>query len=235
MGPQRDPITGRFIQKSNMSTDPDNETPSPEDSYDTNHPTPPATAPRVVQQAEQTTPTPVATTSHNEMADSESGTGSSGGAPSGGPLSDLDKRLRLAEIEQELLRMKLCLAEINQGNMNSNPVQGSIQIAYDKVADFRNEIMAKNIKTTFKLDGSSNYDSWRDEALTQALSIEAKGILKYKQLTCPDTITNDDDKRIWEIKQKAVFDMLLTGLKPEIRKTIKSQEIIEILLRSGKQ
>jgi hypothetical protein len=74
----------------------------------------------------------------------------------------------------------------------------------------------------FYHEDASNYNSWRDEALTQALVIEAKSILKNKKLVCPDGM-NNDDVQIWEIKRKVLFDILLTALKPAIRQVIKGR------------
>src|SRR5215471_3446979 len=220
MGPKRDPRTGRFIRTGSTDIGEDSSSSSFEEPIQT----PPATVQRIVSQVEPNTPTPAPTTTRipHIMADSDGGVGASGGQQ-----ADLAMKLRLAELEKdtelarrENLRMQLRLAELNQANPNSNttpnPSQTSIQIVHDKVADFRKEVTAKNLKMTFKLEGSSNYDNWRDEALTQALAIKAKDILKNKELTCPDDLM-DNDRRIWEIKQEAIFDMLLAGLKPAIR------------------
>ena len=96
-----------------------------------------------------------------------------------------------------------------------------VQMKWDKIQDFKKKITIKNSKLTFKLERSSNYDTWRNEALAQALAIEAKSILKNKKLICPDEMT-DDDAQIWEIKRKVSFNMLLTALKSAIQQVIKS-------------
>src|SRR5205809_2424301 len=95
---------------------------------------------------------------------------------------DLTMRLRIiemekqkAEVERENLHMQLELLQLNRDS--PAPIQNPIQLVHDKVADFKKEVTTKNLKLAFKLDGSSNYDSWRDEALTQALAIKAKSIL----------------------------------------------------------
>ena len=161
----------------------------------------------------QTTPTP-ATRMATPSEESASGD------------EDLTMRLRIAEmekqkaeIERENLRMQLGLLQLNRDSLAS--IQNPIQLIHDKIADFKKEVTTKNLKLAFKLDESSNYDSWRDEALTQALAIKAKSILKNKKTTCPETITANDNKKIWKIKSEAIFDMLLDGLKSSICQVIK--------------
>ena len=75
------------------------------------------------------------------------------------------------------------------------------------MARFEREVASKSLTITFKLEDSTNYDAWRDEALTQALAIKAKDILQKLELTCPDSITDPEDKKIWEIKNKTMFDI----------------------------
>ena len=135
--------------------------------------------------------------------------------------------------KEKLYTLQLQIAEINKkaalaASQNSNPNSNSnaifIQLIQkeNKIADFKKKITIKNSKLIFKLKRSSNYDTWRNEALAQALAIEVKSILKNKKLICPDEIT-DDDAQIWEIKRKVSFNMLLIALKPAIQQVIKSQ------------
>src|SRR2546423_153757 len=42
-------------------------------------------------------------------------------------------------------------------------------------------------------------------------------------MACPAGITDDDERKIWEVKSEALFDMLLAGAKPAIRQTIKAK------------
>ena len=104
-----------------------------------------------------------------------------------------------------------------------NPAAIQITQRENKVADFKKEVVAKNLKTSFKLEGSNNYEAWRDEALTQALAIKAKHILINKEIACPADITDDDEQKIWEVKSEAIFDLLLAGIKPAIRQTNKAR------------
>jgi hypothetical protein len=106
---------------------------------------------------------------------------------------------------------------------NTTPAAIQITQCEDKVASFKKEVASKNLKTSFKLEGSSNYESWRDEALTQALAIKAKHILINKEMACPTGITDNDERKIWEIKSEALFDILLADVKPTIRQTIKAR------------
>jgi hypothetical protein len=36
-------------------------------------------------------------------------------------------------------------------------------------------------------------------------------------------ITDDDERKIWEVKSEVIFDLLLAGTKPAIRQTIKAR------------
>src|SRR5579859_3097982 len=128
---------------------------------------------------------------------------------------------RARQHELKMAELQLKIAQANAGNTPTAPFQ-MIQ-REDKVASFKKEVAAKNLRTSFKLEGLTNYESWRDEALTQALAIEAKHVLINKEITCPADITDDDEKKIWEIKSKSLFDMLLNGVKPTIRHTIKAR------------
>jgi hypothetical protein len=93
----------------------------------------------------------------------------------------------------------------------------------DKVTSFRKEVTTKSLKISFKLEGLINYKSWRNKALTQALIIKAKYILINKEIACPAGITDDDKRKIWEIKSESLFDILLNGIKPTTRHTIKAR------------
>src|SRR5438552_3213711 len=42
-------------------------------------------------------------------------------------------------------------------------------------------------------------------------------------MACPAGVTDDDEKKIWEVKSEALFDMHLAGVKPAIRQTIKAR------------
>jgi hypothetical protein len=42
-------------------------------------------------------------------------------------------------------------------------------------------------------------------------------------MACPIGITDDDKRKIWEIKSESLFDILLNGIKPTIRYTIKAR------------
>jgi hypothetical protein len=134
-------------------------------------------------------------------------------------------QIRQLEMQHELEIAKLQL-QIEQAKANAgNTTPAAIQITQkeDKVAAFKKEVASKNLRTSFKLEGPSNYEPWRDEALTQALAIKAKHILINREMTCPTGITDDDERKIWEIKSESLFDMLLNGVKPTIRHTIKAR------------
>jgi hypothetical protein len=42
-------------------------------------------------------------------------------------------------------------------------------------------------------------------------------------MACPAGITDDDERKIWEVKSEALFDMLLAGVKLAIRQIIKAR------------
>src|SRR2546421_12888781 len=58
----------------------------------------------------------------------------------------------------------------------------------DKVDTFHKYIASRAPKLIFKLKDQSNYNNWRDEALTQAHFIEAKMILKDRQRSSPTNL-----------------------------------------------
>ena len=101
----------------------------------------------------------------------------------------------------------------------------SIQIVHkeNKIANFWKEIFNRNSKLIFKLEKFNNYKSWRDEALTQALEIKTKSILKNIKINSSDSLISDNDKLIWKIKNKALFNMLLSIFKFIIRQIIKNR------------
>ena len=80
---------------------------------------------------------------------------------------------------------------------------------------------SKNPRLTFKLEGPQNYNAWQEEAFAKTLTIRAKHILSNKKLTCPADLIDDDDRRIWQVKSKAVFDILFTMINITICHTIK--------------
>jgi hypothetical protein len=134
-------------------------------------------------------------------------------------------QLRQLEMQHELemAKLQLQMAQANAANSNLNPAAIQITQRENKVADFKKEVVSKNLKTSFKLEGSNNYEAWRDEALTQALNIKAKHILNNKETICPENITDNDERGIWEVKNETIFDLLLAGTKPAIRQTIKAR------------
>jgi Reverse transcriptase (RNA-dependent DNA polymerase) len=147
---------------------------------------------------------------------------------------DEEDRDRLSEIElqqqenerarQHELEMAKLQLQIEQAKAaNSTPAAIQITQRENRVAGFKKEVTSKNLKMSFKLEGSNNYESWRDEALTQALAIKAKHTLINKETTCPADITDDDERKIWEVKSETIFDILLAGLKPAIRQIVKGR------------
>jgi hypothetical protein len=134
-----------------------------------------------------------------------------------------EAKIRAMQHELEMAKLQLQIEQAKAGN--TTPAAINITQREDKVASFKKEVVAKSLKTSFKLEGSTNYESWRDEALTQALAIKAKHILINKEVDCPATITDDDEKKIWEVKSEMLFDILLAGVKPAIRQTIKARII----------
>jgi hypothetical protein len=71
---------------------------------------------------------------------------------------------RARQHEIQMAQLQLQIAQANAGN--AMPAAMSITQREDKVGSFKKEVAANALKTSFKLEGSSNYESWRDEALT---------------------------------------------------------------------
>ena len=130
-------------------------------------------------------------------------------------LRQKELEVKLMELEIEKLKLQM---ELSAGG---SPILGMDSTHIHAIRDFKKEIAAKNPRLSFKLDGP-NYDSWRDEALTQALSIKAKSILTNRETACPPDLKGND-ATIWGIKSEAVFDMMFSSLKSSIRQTIKGR------------
>jgi len=133
---------------------------------------------------------------------------------------------RMMELKVELMRLeaqKLAFAErgvpFQSSTSTSNEPPAPIY-RRDKVDTFHKYVASRAPKLAFKLEGQSNYNNWQNEALTQAHFIEVKTILKNRQRS-PPTNLFDDDLEVWHLKNTAVYDMLMTGLKPDIRQNIK--------------
>jgi small-conductance mechanosensitive channel len=109
---------------------------------------------------------------------------------------------RARQHELEMARLQLQIAQVNAAIPGPNPAAIQITTREDKVADFKKEVASKNLKLAFKLDGSSNYDAWRDEALTQALAIKAKHILTSKEMSCPETSTTTKRRKFGRSRTK---------------------------------
>jgi hypothetical protein len=137
--------------------------------------------------------------------------------------NEANERAMQHELEMARLQLQIEQTKAKAGTGIMTPAAFNITQKEDKVASFKKEVVAKGLRTSFRLEGSSNYESWRDEALTQALAIKAKHILINGERVCPATITDDDEKKIWEVKSEALFDMLLAGTKPTIRQNIKAK------------
>ena len=119
--------------------------------------------------------------------------------------ADVDPAVALEqqrELERKMAEIQLQIAEARARVPSAD--LSSIQVVQkeNKVADFRKGIATRNPKLTFKLEGSNNYELWRDEALTQTLAIKAKSILKNNENNPPGDFVTDDDRMIWEIKKR---------------------------------
>lgn len=139
-------------------------------------------------------------------------TGSSNTGADEAPSSNLTEReqfqLRMREMELEIARLKA-----GMGVQQIQPPPRS------KLAEFKKEVLSRSPHASFKLD-SINYEEWSDEILSVALTIEAKGILKNRQITCPD---DEEDKEIWDFKSKTLFDVIFAALEPSIKRNIKNR------------
>src|SRR6266487_4061453 len=130
---------------------------------------------------------------------------------------------KMMELKVELMRLeaqKLAFAERGVSFQSTSNEPPAPVYRRDKVDTFHKYVASRAPKLTFKLEGQSNYNNWRDEALTQAHSIEAKAILKDRQRSPPTNLFNND-LEVWHLKNTAVYDMLMTGLKSDIRQNIK--------------
>ena len=136
----------------------------------------------------------------------ESSSASEGGSSNHDPMKAA--RLRIIELEHQLDLVRM---------LASNSQQMRIWLIHDKVAEFKQELAFKSLMIIFKLEESSNYNIWQDEALTQTLVIKAKNILWNFEKTCSESIMNSEDRWIWKIKNETLFDILLDKLKSMIR------------------
>jgi hypothetical protein len=59
--------------------------------------------------------------------------------------------------ELEMAKLQLQIAQANAVNSNLNPAAIQITQRENKVADFKKKVVSKNLKTSFKLEGSNNY------------------------------------------------------------------------------
>ena len=116
--------------------------------------------------------------------------------------------------------MQLQITEVKTKTSSTN--LNSIQIIYkeNKIADFWKKIVIWNLRLTFKFKEFNNYKSWWDEVLMQALIIETKSILKNNEINTSDNLVNED-RLIWQIKNKILFNMLLSALKSTVHQIIK--------------
>ena len=71
--------------------------------------------------------------------------------------------------------------------------------------------------------GHSNYKSWKNKVLIQALEIKTKSILKNIKISSSDNLISNNDKLIWKIKNKTLFNMLLSALKSTVKQIIKNR------------
>src|SRR6266496_3919924 len=132
----------------------------------------------------------------------------------------MEMKLEMMKIEAQKLECQERLAERGLPIQPASNEPPPPIYRRDKVDIFHKYVAFRASKLAFKLEGQSNYNNWRDEALTQAHFIEAKAILKDRQ-RLPPTNLFDDDLEVWHLKNTAVYDMLMTGLKPDIRQNIK--------------
>ncbi len=88
------------------------------------------------------------------------------------------------------------------------------------VHNFKKKIITKNSKLLFKFN-NINYNFWCDKVLIQILSIKIKNIFNNRKTECSDL--TDNNIKIWEIKNKTVFNMLFSSFKFFIYQIIKNQ------------
>ena len=131
-------------------------------------------------------------------------------------------KLRVQQLQLELQAQRLAasLNSISDSFQSSTLLVQFIQFD-NRINNYRKEVTFKNSRLTFKLEETQNYDVWQEEVFVKTLTIHTKHILKNKKLICPADLIEDDDKRIWQVKSKAVFDILFTMINISIHHTIK--------------
>jgi hypothetical protein len=82
---------------------------------------------------------------------------------------------RARQHELEMARLQLQIEQAKAAN--TMPAAINITLHEDEIAIFKKEVAAKGLKAFFKLEGSTNYESWRDKAFTQVLAIKARHTL----------------------------------------------------------
>lgn len=117
----------------------------------------------------------------------------------------LEYHLEMARMDAELERLRASIREAE---------------AEKKLKDFKEEVRYECLSPPFKLRGNKNYDDWSEEILEIALFIDARAILKDRQLTCPEDIKDEGDIEIWKFKSKTLFRAMYPSLKPWIKRLI---------------
>ena len=113
----------------------------------------------------------------------------------------VDKQIELVKLKIQQLQLKL-QAQRLAASLNSIPdsPQSSTSpvqfIQFDnRVNNYRKEVAFKNLRLTFKLEETHNYDVWQEKVFIKTLTICTKHILSNKKLICPADL-EDDDRRI---------------------------------------
>lgn len=130
--------------------------------------------------------------------------------PTARELYELRKLELLLEID------RVAVEKIKAQNASQSPAPQLPQ-ANSRLTDLKKD--ARNLSVVFKLEGSSNYDSWKEEILAGALDIDAMEILQDPQLKCPSE--NPLDVEMWEVRSKALFRIILGSLKSSIKESIR--------------
>ena len=139
----------------------------------------------------------------------------------------MNKQIELIKLRVQQLQLKL---HIKRLAVSLNSISDSHQLSTspvqfiwfdDRINDYRKEVTFKNSRLTFKLEETQNYNAWWEEIFVKILTIHVKHILDNKKLICSADLTDDNDRKIWQVKNETVFDILFTMINITICHTIK--------------
>ena len=140
----------------------------------------------------------------------------------------MNKQIKLIKLRVQQFQLKLQIKKLAaslNSILNSSQSTFSVQFIWfdDRVNNYKKKVTSKNSRLIFKLKKIQNYDVWQEKIFVKTFTIHMKYILSNKKLICSVDLTESDDRKIWQVKNKAVFDIFFTIINISIHYTIKKQ------------